>query len=113
VGGKLEKSKETVQSMLYLYENSTQSEHKFKGRIISSLLNKRMDLFLALMNKNYSEIVDEYSLKTHIIKVFELLVRAGIPVFFETSLFKFEIDKFYNITSFSHCCKKRVEKIAW
>lgn len=95
-GGKLEKSKESIQSMLVLYENSERPEFKFKGNILSSLLNKRMDLFLSLLKKISKSIEDEQSLKANFVNVYELLIRAGIPIFFESRLFKFENDRFYN-----------------
>ena len=94
--GRLEKSKETIQSLLALYENSLESEQKFKGRIVSALLNKRMDLFIALMKKISNEIDNEDSLKENIVRVYGLLVNAKIPVYFEVNSFKFQIDRFYN-----------------
>jgi hypothetical protein len=96
INGRLEKSKDTVQGMLILYENSKRSEHKFKGRIISSLLNKRLDLFIVLLKKICKDVENEHQLSVNYAKVYDLLVRAAVPVFFDLNHFRFEFDRFYN-----------------
>jgi hypothetical protein len=96
INGRLEKSKDTVLGMLVLYENSRRSEHKFKGRIVSSLLGKRIDVFLALLKKICKGIDDESQLAANYAMVYDLLLRAAVPVFFDLNHFKFEFDKFYN-----------------
>ena len=94
--GKLEKSRDTVSAMRFLYENSRRTEHKFKGRVVASLLEKRLDLFLGLLKKIYRGIDDENQLKACYTDVYDLLSNAAVPVFFEPSRFKSEFNKFYN-----------------
>jgi len=96
VNGRLEKSKDTVKGMLVLYENSGKPEYRFKARIISALLNKRMDLFLALLAEICKGINDEDQIMAKYAQVYDLLIRAGVPVFFDLNLFRFEFDRFYN-----------------
>ncbi|XHH08261.1 MAG: hypothetical protein ACFCUE_11905 [Candidatus Bathyarchaeia archaeon] len=95
-GGKLQKSKETIQGILFLYENSSRSEHKFKARVVSSLLNKRLDLFIALINKFCKGVNDEASLKNNFSRIYDLLNSARLPIYFDSNNFRTGIDKFYN-----------------
>jgi hypothetical protein len=96
VNGRLEKSKDTTKGMLVLYENSRRPEHRFKARIISALLNKRMDLFLALLAEICKGVHNEDQNMAKYAQVYDLLIRAGVPVFFDLNLFRFEFDRFYN-----------------
>lgn len=96
INDRLERSKDTVSGMLFLYEKSGRSEHKFKGRIVSSLLNKRLDLFIAHLKKICKGIDDESQLVANYAIVYDLLVRAAIPIFFDLNNFRFEFDSFYN-----------------
>lgn len=96
INGRLEKSKDTVSGMLVLYENSRRSEHKFKGRIVASLLNKRLDSFIAHLKKICKGIDNESQLVANYAIVYDFLVRAAVPIFFDLNSFKFEFDSFYN-----------------
>ena len=96
INGRLEKSKDTASGMLVLYENSRRSEHKFKGRIVSSLLDKRLDLFIAHLKKICRGIDNGNQLVVNYTMVYDVLVKAAVPIFFDLNHFKFEFDKFYN-----------------
>ena len=93
---RLEKSKDTVSGLSLLYEHSGRPEQKFKGKIISALLNKRLDLFLSLVKKIYKDTKDKSGLLKYYIEIYDLLVRVGVPVYFEFNNFRLEFDRFYN-----------------
>lgn len=96
INRRLEKSKDTISGMLLLYENSKRAEQKFKGNMISALLNKRLDMFLRLVKKIHKDVEDKNGLIKHCIEIYDLLIRVGVPVFFDFNNFRFEFDKFYN-----------------
>jgi len=96
INGRLEKSKDTISGMLLLYENSKRPEQRFKGSIISALLSKRLDMFLSLIKRVYKDIEDKKGVVKYYIEIFDLLVRVGVPVFFDFNNYHVEFDKFYN-----------------
>lgn len=93
---KLEKSKDTILGFLLLYENSQLPERKFKRDIVSALLDSKLDRFLRLVKKIYKGVKDKTDLINHYIETYDILLSVGIPVFFEFSNFRYELDKFYN-----------------
>lgn len=96
INGRLEKSKDTISGMLLLYEKSKRAEQKFKGNIISALLSKRLDLFLSLVKKIYKDVENKNGLFKHYLEIYDLLIRVGVPVFFDFNNFRLDFDKFYN-----------------
>jgi len=94
--GRLEKSRETVSALSLLYRHSRRAEQKFKGSIISALLNKRLDLFLSLVKKIYKDAESKSGLIKHYIEIYDLLVRVGVPVYFEFNNLRCEFGRFYN-----------------
>jgi len=94
--GRLEKSKDTIYGLLLLYENSQRPEQKFKGNVISALLKRKLDVFLSLVKKIYKDAKDKTSLIEHYVEIYDLLVKGGVPVFFDFDNFRLEFDKFYN-----------------
>lgn len=93
---RLEKSKDTIHGLLLLYENSQRPEQKFKGNIVSSLLKNRFEMFLSLLKKIYKDVEDKNSFVKHYIEIYDLLLKSGVPVFFDFNSFRLEFDKFYN-----------------
>lgn len=81
--------KDTVISLQRLYEGSDKPGFEYKGRIISALLEDKIDVFLAYLSrihpKNFSaesDIIDNY------IEIYNFLRRHSIPVFYDFSNIK-------------------------
>lgn len=94
--GKLEKSKDTILGILLLYQNSQLPERKFKGDIVSALLERKLDRFLRLITNIHKGIEGKSGLVEHYVEIYDTLFNVGVPVFFEFSNFRFEFNKFYN-----------------
>ena len=94
--GRLERSKETVTGMFLLYDCSQRAEHKFKARIISALLEKRLDLFITLLTKIHKDIEDATGIMRRYVEIYELLAGVGIPVYFQFENFSYSLDGYYN-----------------
>jgi len=83
------KTEDTIKGLLILYANSTLPEFKFKSDIISSLLKKRLDLFLHSLEKfSRKNINSEEDIISHYAEIYDLLVKINIPVFFDFGNFK-------------------------
>jgi len=94
--GLVAKTIDTITGMLNLYKNASKPELRFKGDIIASLINKKLDVFLSLIRKILEEVENKEDLMTHYDKIYDLLLRANIPVFFDSDKIYVDIDFLYN-----------------
>jgi hypothetical protein len=90
------KTFDTITSMLILYKNTSKPELRFKGEIVISLLEKKLDLFLNLIQKVQSEVKDKNALVQRYDDVYDFLQKVGIPVFFDFDKVFIEFDSLYN-----------------
>lgn len=96
MNGLLARTNDTITGMLMLYQNSSQAKHKFKAQIVFSLLEKKLDVFLSLIKKIIKDVDDEDGLIAHYVEIYDLLVRTGLPVFFDFNKVSLELDSLFN-----------------
>ena len=94
--GTIARTIDTVTGMQILYKNASKPELKFKGDIITSLIEKKLDVFLSLVKKALKEVNDKEDLIEYYDKIYDLLLRAGIPVFFDFEKIYIDFDSLYN-----------------
>lgn len=87
---------DTINGMLILYKNASKAELGFKGDIIASLIKKKLNIFLTLIKKVLEEVKHREDLIKYYDKIYDLLLRAGIPVFFDFEKIYVDFDSLYN-----------------
>lgn len=92
----LAKTVDTITGMAILYKNASKTELNFKGDIIDSLIKKKLDIFLTLIKKVLEQVKNKHSLIEYYEKIYDLLSRAGIPVYFDSDKIYVDVDSLYN-----------------
>jgi len=90
------KTFDAINSMLFLYKKSSKAELRFKGEIIRSLLEKRLDMFLSLVQKILKEVREQDDLIKQYDDVYVFLRESGVPVFFDFNKVFIDFDYLYN-----------------
>jgi hypothetical protein len=90
------KTFDTIASMLILYKSASKPELRIKGEIVSALLEKKLDVFLNLIQKVKNEVKDKDALIQQYEDIYDFLHKVRLPVFFDFEKVLIEFSTLYN-----------------
>lgn len=88
--GLIEMNESAIRGLYVLYSNSVSPELRYKTDVVSSMLEKRLDLFFEYLSKILQKRISaEEDLLQYYETIYEQLSRINLPVFFDFDHIKF------------------------
>jgi hypothetical protein len=82
--GLIEKNEDTIGGFAILYKNSTSPDLRLKGEIVTSLVKKKLKLFVNLLSKIFGKNIEtEQDILEHYSEIYDELARINTPIFFD------------------------------
>jgi len=81
--------RDSIISLLNLYKTSTHALYKLKSEVIDSLLNCKVEIFIAHISKFVKDIKTKLDIQRNYVKIYDEMHRLGIPVYFTIKNIRF------------------------